>query len=187
MSKAIPIRDSETFTFGEEMKLIPRWSIALAAVAFVGVQYLFWFVLPAHQHHPGGPPVGLRAYFSISWSALAALYMLMIGYVTRDAPRRAMSMRFWILICVIMPGGIGAVLYFMLRQPVVSRCPACGTDVQSEYHFCPQCAYQVSAACGNCHTSVRTTDLFCVRCGHDLASDNTPERLRVFHSLPPES
>lgn len=182
MSDTLPIRDPEPFAFSEEMKLIPRWSMALAAIAFVATQYLFWVVIPAHQHHPGGPPIGVRVYFALSWSALAALYMLMIGYISQDAPRRAMSMRFWMLICVVMPGGIGAVLYFMLRQPVVSRCPACGTDVQSDYHFCPQCSYQVSAACGNCYAGVSTTDLFCVRCGHDLAKDNTPERLRVFHS-----
>lgn len=180
MSDTLPNRDAEAFPFNEEMKLIPRWSIALAMMAFAAVQYLFWFVLPAHQHH--APPIGLRIYFALSWSALAALYMLMIGYVSNDAPRRAMSMRFWMIICVVMPGGIGAVLYFMLRQPVVSHCPACGTDVQSEYHYCPQCSNQVSAACGNCYSGVRSTDLYCVRCGHDLARDNTPERLRVFHS-----
>jgi hypothetical protein len=186
MNSKLPLRDSESFTISDEMKMIPRWSIALAAIAFVGVQYLFWFVIPLHQHHPTSAPLGMRIYFSISWSALASLYMLMIGYVSKDAPRRAMSRRFWILICFVMPGGIGAVLYFMLRQPIVSRCPGCGTDVQSEYHFCPQCAYQVSAACGSCHHSVNTTDLFCVRCGHDLARDNTPERLRSFHTLSPD-
>ena len=88
MSDTFPIRDPEPFTFSEEMKLIPRWSMALAAIAFVATQYLFWVVIPAHQHHPAGPPVGMRVYFSLSWSALAALYMLMIGYVTRcPAPR----------------------------------------------------------------------------------------------------
>jgi Double zinc ribbon len=182
MSDTFPIRDPEPFAFSEEMKLIPRWSVALAAIAFVAIEYLFWIVLPAHQHHPGGPPIGMRIYFALSWGSLAALYMLMIGYVSKDAPRRAMSMRFWMLICIVMPGGIGAVLYFMLRQPIVSRCPACGTDVQSDYHFCPQCAYQVSSACGNCHTSVNVTDLYCVRCGHDLAKDNVPARLRAFHN-----
>jgi hypothetical protein len=181
MSNAFSIRDPEPFAFSNEMKLIPRWSMALAAIAFAATQYLFWVVIPAHQHH-AGPPVGVRAYFSVTWSALAALYMLMIGYISKDAPRRAMSMRFWMLICIVMPGGIGAVLYFMLRQPVVSRCPACGTDVQSDYHFCPQCSYQVSAACGKCYESVSLTDLYCVRCGHDLAKDNVPERLKVFHS-----
>ncbi len=170
---------NESATFSEEMKLIPRWSIALAVFAFLVMQYIFWVVLPAHRHHPG-PPVGLRLYFALSWSALAALYVLMVGYISRDAPRRSMSARLWMLVCVVMPGGIGAVLYFLLRQPVVSLCPSCGTRVQSEFHFCPQCAYQVSASCGQCYRTVSSIDLFCVHCGHDLAQDNSPARLRAF-------
>ncbi|MEA2543390.1 MAG: hypothetical protein QOH35_4756, partial [Acidobacteriaceae bacterium] len=113
---------------------------------------------------------------------LAALYVLMVGYVSRDAPRRAMSTRLWVVICLALPGGIGSVLYFLLRQPVVARCPSCGTSIHTEFHFCPQCAYQVSAACGNCYKGVRITDLYCVYCGHNLAADNVPSRLRAFHS-----
>jgi hypothetical protein len=164
--------------FSSDLKLVPLWSVVLAVAAFVGVQYLYWIVLPAHRHHPG-PPVGMRVYFAITWSALAALYMLMIGYVSKDAPRRHMSAQIWMLICFVMPAGVGAVLYFLLRQPIISGCPACGTRIQSDYHFCPQCACQVSAACGNCYRSARPTDLFCVHCGHDLASDSMPERVRT--------
>jgi predicted amidophosphoribosyltransferase len=80
----------------------------------------------------------------------------------------------------VLPGGIGAVLYFLLRQPLISLCPACGTRVQSEYHYCPQCAFQITASCGRCFRSVRPSDLFCVHCGHDRASDNTPARLLAF-------
>lgn len=181
MTDPTQIRESEGSFFSEDMHLIPRWSVVLAVIAFVAMQYFYWIILPGERHHPP-PPIGLRLFFAFNWSSLAALYMLMVGYVSKDAPRRAMSRRLWTLVCLVLPGGVGAVLYFMMRQPVVSRCPACGTDVQSEYHYCPQCAFQVSAACGNCYRSVRTTDLFCVHCGHDVATDNTPERLRAFHS-----
>jgi predicted amidophosphoribosyltransferase len=88
----------------------------------------------------------------------------------------------WVLICLVLPGGIGAVLYFLLRQPVVALCPSCGTSIHTEFHFCPQCAYQVSASCGNCYRGVRMTDLYCVYCGHSLAGDNMPSRLRAFQS-----
>jgi RNA polymerase subunit RPABC4/transcription elongation factor Spt4 len=111
---------------------------------------------------------------------LAALYFLMIGYVSKDAPRRSMSARFWMLICFVMPGGIGAVLYFLLRQPLVSRCAACGTMVQSDFHFCPQCDYQLTASCGTCFRTVRATDQFCTRCGHELAADQMPSRLHMM-------
>lgn len=173
-------------SFTEEVKLIPRWSIASASLVFVFMQYLFWVILPAYRlaHHmrPMGAPLGVRFYFALSWSTLAALYVLMVGYVTRDAPRRNMYVRLWVVVCLVMPGGIGSVLYFLLRQPVVGLCPSCGASIHTDFHFCPQCAYQVSAACGNCYRGVRITDLYCVYCGHSLAGDNMPSRLRAFQS-----
>jgi RNA polymerase subunit RPABC4/transcription elongation factor Spt4 len=172
------MQDPQSITVDEDARLIPVWSIVAAAVAFVLVEYYFWLVLPGQSQHK--PPLGFRIYFNLSWGVLAALYFLMVGYVSRDAPRRAMSSRFWILICFVMPGGIGAVLYFLLRQPLVSRCPACGTHVQSDFHFCPQCNYQLTANCGNCFRTVRAADQFCTRCGHELATDHMPARLRVL-------
>jgi hypothetical protein len=170
-------RSDQAPRLGTELRLIPLWSVVLSVLAFVGVEYLFWIVIPQYRHHPG-PPVGVRLYFAVTWGALAALYMLMIGYVSKDAPRRLMSPQIWMMICFVMPAGVGSVLYFLLRQPIVSNCPACGTAIQSNYHFCPQCACQVSAACGNCYRSARPTDLFCVHCGHDLAVDSMPARVR---------
>jgi len=180
MNDSHTLRDPDTgSTFADEVRLIPRWSVAMALLAFVVVEYFFWVVMPANRNHPP-PPIGFRIYFALSWGALASLYVLMVGYVSRDAPRRAMSLRFWIAICVIMPGGIGSVLYFLLRQPIISRCPSCGTRIQADFHFCPQCACQVSASCGKCYRSVTMTDLYCVHCGHDLAADNVPARLKAF-------
>ncbi len=176
-----PSQEEEAATFSSELRLIPRWSVAAAVLTFVVMQYLFWVVFPQEHRHPPAP-IGMRLYFALSWGALASLYMLMVGYVSKDSPRRGMSARIWMIVCLVMPGGIGAVLYFLLRQPIISLCPACSTRVQSEYHFCPQCAYQVSASCGKCYRSVRITDLYCVHCGHDLASDNRPARLHAFQN-----
>lgn len=173
------MREPQTITVNDDVHMIPMWSIVAASLAFLLVEYYFWIVAPAQRHHQP-PALGFRIYFNLSWGIVAALYFLMIGYVSKDAPRRSMSTRFWMLICFVMPGGIGAVLYFLLRLPEVSRCPACGTHVQSEFHFCPQCNYQLTASCGNCFRTVRVTDLYCARCGHELASDEMPARLRVL-------
>ena len=171
----------EPIEVDNDARLIPAWSIALAVAAFIGVEYYFWMVLPGLRHHPP-PPLGFRIYFNLSWGLLAAIYFLMVGYVSKDAPRRAMSARFWMVVCFVMPGGIGAVLYFLLRQPLVSNCAACGTFVQSDFHFCPQCSYQLTSSCGNCFRTVRATDQYCTRCGHELAKDQMPTRLRVMGS-----
>ena len=70
----------------EEVKLIPRWSIAVASLAFVFMQYLYWVILPAYRQslhmRPVGAPLGVRFYFALSWSKLAALYVLADGGVT---------------------------------------------------------------------------------------------------------
>ena len=173
------MRTPESITVNEDARLIPVWSIVVAAAAFVLVEYYVWLVMPEQQHHHA-PPIGFRIYLNLSWGLIAALYFLMIGYISKDAPRRAMSTRFWMLVCFVMPGGIGAVLYFLLRQPMVSLCPACGTHVQSDFHFCPQCNYQLAANCGHCFRTVRATDQFCTCCGHELASDHMPARLRAL-------
>lgn len=173
------MREPQSIVVHEDQRMIPTWSIVAAVLAFFLVEYYWWIVAPGQRHHPA-PPLGLRLYFDLSWGLLAALYFLMMGYVSKDAPRRAMSTRFWMLVCLVMPGGIGAVFYFLLRQPEVSRCPACATHVQNDFHFCPQCNYQLTASCGNCFRSVRTTDVYCTRCGHELATDRTPARLRVL-------
>jgi hypothetical protein len=172
------MRDPQSISIDEDTRLVPVWSIVAAVAAFLLVEYYFWLILPGQQRHL--PPIGLRAYFNLSWGLLAALYFLMVGYVSKDAPRRAMSARFWMAICFVMPAGIGAVLYFLLRTPAVFRCPACATHVQSDFHFCPQCDYQLSASCGHCFRTVRATDQFCTRCGHELAKDHRPARLRVL-------
>ena len=172
------MRDPQAFPVNEDARLIPAWSMAAAAFAFVAVEYYFWIILPAQTQHKH--PLGFTIYFNLSWGILVSLYFLMLGYVSKDAPRRSMSTRFWMIICFVLPGGIGAVLYFLLRLPVTSLCAACGTHVQNEFHFCPQCSYQLTASCGNCFRSVRITDQFCTRCGHELAEDHMPARLRAI-------
>ena len=172
------MRELQSIHATDDKKLVPLWSILAGVAVFALVEYYFWIVFPTTQHHV--PPLGLRIYLNVSWGLLAALYVLMVGFVSKDAPRRAMSARFWMLICFVMPGGIGAVLYFLLRAPLVSRCPACATHVQNDFHFCPQCNYQLTASCGHCFRTVRSTDVFCTRCGHELSADHMPARLRVM-------
>ena len=172
------LSDEPVPTFAEELRFVPRWSVAAAVASFVTVLYIFWVVVPAHRSHP--LPFGLRLYFALSWSALSALYMLMVGYVSRDTARRGMRARLWILICLILPGGIGSVLYFLLRQPLITLCPACASRVQSGFHFCPQCAYALSPSCPNCFSSMGKADRYCVECGYDRTRAAEPARLFAF-------
>ncbi|MEO6924657.1 MAG: zinc ribbon domain-containing protein, partial [Bryocella sp.] len=163
-------------TGDDELRMIPRWSMVLAAVLFLGMQYLFHFVMPHHKHEM----LPLRIMMSYAWGTLVASYALLLGYVSRDVKRRDMSAGLWMLVCVVLPGGIGAVVYFMLRQPVLSCCPNCATSVDTAYNFCPQCQFQMAPVCSVCHRGVKITDAFCTQCGHDLAIDGAPSRLHVY-------
>jgi hypothetical protein len=160
----------------DELGMIPSWSIMLAIVAFVGIQYVFHFVMPPPRHDYGL----MRAMMAYSWGTLFASYILLVGYVSRDVKRRNMSPGLWMLIVILMPGGIGSVVYFLLRQPILSRCPHCSTEIASSYNFCPQCQFQMAPVCGQCFRGVEITDVYCKQCGHDLQEDQVPARLRAF-------
>ncbi len=160
----------------DDLGMIPVWSILLAVAAFAAMQYLFHGVLPHHKHEM----LPMRLLMGYSWGTLVASYILLVGYVSRDVKRRNMPAALWMLIVIMMPGGIGAVVYFLLRQPMLSRCPHCSTEIASSYHFCPQCQFQMAPVCGQCFRGVEITDVFCKRCGHDLQQDESPARLRAY-------
>ena len=105
-----------------------------------------------------------------------ASYALLVGYVSRDVKRRDMSAALWMLIVVVMPGWIGAVVYFLLRQPIMVRCPNCRTELTAGVHFCPQCRFQVAPVCGQCFRGVQITDAFCPQCGHETLPKITRRR-----------
>ena len=160
----------------DELSMIPVWSVVLAVLAFAGVQYLFHMVMPHHKHEL----LPMRLLMGYSWGTAISGYVLLVGYVSRDVKRRSMSAGLWMLIVILMPGGIGAVVYFLLRQPVLSRCAHCSPEIPSTVPFCPQCQFQLAPLCGRCLRGVQITDLFCTQCGHDLAEDPTPARLRAY-------
>src|SRR6201995_471836 len=107
----------------DDLGMIPRWSVVLAVLAFAGMQFLFHGVMPHHKHEL----LPMRLLMGYSWGTAFASYVLLVGYVSRDVKRRNMSAGLWMLIVVVMPGGIGAVVSFLLRQPLMTPCPHCST------------------------------------------------------------
>lgn len=159
-----------------DLAMIPWWSIVLAVLAFGIMQYFMHHVMP----HRKPEMLPMRVLMGYSWGSLFASYMLLVGYVSRDVKRRNMPAALWMLIVIVMPGGIGAVVYFLLRQPMLSRCPHCSTEIASSYHFCPQCQFQMAPVCGRCYRGVEITDVYCKQCGHDLEQDQVPSRLKAY-------
>jgi predicted amidophosphoribosyltransferase len=98
-----------------------------------------------------------------------AFYMLMIGYVNRDSRRRGMNPTLWTLMMVLLlASGIGFIVYFLLRQPLVVSCPKCAGRVDTDFNYCPKCHFQLKPLCPGCKHAVRIGDAYCAHCGHGL-------------------
>jgi len=150
----------------EELKLVPMWSVAAAVAIFAATQAVVHLYLGRHQHNI--PPRGFLIVWSVAWGTVLAVYTLMVGYVTRDARRRGMNVGLWTVLVIFMPGAIGLVLYFLLRQPMLSACPQCAASVVPGMNFCPQCRFQLAPTCPQCQRAVRITDTYCGNCGESL-------------------
>jgi hypothetical protein len=173
-SDASGIREKDE---GDTLKMIPMWSIVLATIAFIAIQYGFNRV-PSSHHHPGS--LFFQLFIGYSTGTALAGYILLVGYISRDVRRRNMSGGLWILIALMMPGGIGAVVYFLLRYPILKRCPSCTTEIPANIPFCTQCQFQMTPVCNRCYRGVEITDAYCGQCGHNLADDDMPSRLRAY-------
>jgi len=164
---------------GDSLRMIPLWSSILAVVVFIGWMYFMNSGPPPH-HHPSPLQQATHLAFVFTTGTALASYVLLVGYVSRDVKRRAMSAPMWMLIVLVMPGGMGAIVYFLLRHPILVRCPHCTTELPEGVHFCPQCRFQMAPVCGQCFRGVQITDAYCPQCGHDVAEDLAPARLRAY-------
>ena len=176
--EGLPMRDPQSITVNEDERLIPVWSIVAAVAAFVLVEYYFWLVLP----RPDTPSAATRlSHLLQPVLGCAGRSLLPHGRLCQQGcapPRHELALLDRDLLCHAGRHRRGALLPAAPAE--VSRCPACSTHVQSDFHFCPQCDFQLAASCGNCFRTVRATDQFCTRCGHELAADHMPARLRVL-------
>lgn len=148
-----------------EIKVVPRWAWALTTVPFLAAQ---WYFNIAIVRHPHAPPLWARPLLGLLLGVASGAYLLLIGYVNRDAKRRGMSPTLWTLVALLIPNAVGILLYFVLRQPMRRSCPQCGNVVGVEFNFCPRCSYKLSASCPQCQRPVSSEDIYCAYCGTSL-------------------
>jgi RNA polymerase subunit RPABC4/transcription elongation factor Spt4 len=168
------VRNDHPTRFSDEVRSIPLWAGIVATVGFLGVLIAFVVVL---GHDPKAPPPALRALFGVLTGTIAACYILLVGYINHDAGRRGMSRLLWTLVSLFVPNGFGVILYFILRKPLPTACPQCGTAVQPGFGFCPSCRYRLQPVCPHCQRGVTQGNVFCPYCGGAL---NEPAQ--VSHS-----
>jgi hypothetical protein len=159
----VPIR-RERPGLKQEFSIIPAWAFVVAALIFVLIPFLFFgFVWPPS---PETPMLWLLIPFLPA--TFLAFLAIMVGYVNRDAGRRGMNRTLWTLIVIFVPNAIGFIIYFLLRNPITTNCPKCGTAVETRMNYCPKCRYNFHPTCGQCKSPVRPGDTFCATCGAPL-------------------
>ena len=154
-----------------EIKIVPPWAWTLAGIAFVAAQ---WFFNIAVARHANAPPAWCRPLLGLLAGIGGGCYLLFIGYINRDAKRRGMSPILWTLVAILIPNGLGILLFFILRQPRSSACPQCGNAVQTGFNFCPRCNYKLSPSCPQCQRVVGVNDVYCPYCGTSLRNQAGP-------------
>jgi RNA polymerase subunit RPABC4/transcription elongation factor Spt4 len=115
-----------------------------------------------------GMPWPLKLIIPILIPLMLGGYTLLVGYVYGDARRRGMRYVMWTLLAIFLANGIGIILYFILREPLLVYCPRCGAGVQPSHAFCPRCGSGVQPACRACHRTVQTGWTHCAWCGTQL-------------------
>jgi len=155
--------------FADELRIIPGWAIVLAVIAFASMQIVFNVVI---ARQPDAPPMWGRIPLGILVGGLFGCLLLLIGYVNRDAGRRGMNRLLWTLVAIFVTNGLGIILYFLLRQPLLSSCPQCKSTVQNAFNYCPRCNCRLHPSCPVCQHEVEAGAAYCPYCGKSI--ENPP-------------
>jgi len=153
--------------FLDELRIIPRiaWMIALAA----GIAVWVFLSNSMSQNLPmQNWPKSARITFVLWISLFFFAAMLLIGYINADARRRGMRYVMWTLLSVFIPYGIGIILYFVLRDPLLVSCAKCGASGRSSFVFCPKCGEALTSSCPVCKRAVEPGWNRCAYCGKEL-------------------
>jgi RNA polymerase subunit RPABC4/transcription elongation factor Spt4 len=154
------------FDIREEFRLIPKTLVAVAVLVFLGMHALL--LLVAFRHDPHAPPVAVQELIAALAGSVLAFFIMLIGYVNRDAKRRGMNPTLWTLLVIFIPDAIGFIIYFVVREPIWGACPQCGATVNPAFNYCPKCKFNLHPTCPQCHRTIEAGATFCPYCSADL-------------------
>ncbi|HKV24829.1 MAG TPA: zinc ribbon domain-containing protein [Candidatus Acidoferrum sp.] len=192
-------RKKENLHFWEEFRVVPRgliWTVVglYALAQIIGLSVNHWFLrsepsqafMPEWQSTPYLSYLGLAGVITFV-SVFAAFFILLIGYVNRDARRRGMNSGLWtLLVIVLLPAWtfIGFLIYFLMREPLPYDCPQCGKSVGARYNYCPSCKCNLHPSCPNCKHEVVETDKYCPYCAWELGAGQPAQPMQPSASSP---
>ena len=159
----------------QEMRIIPSVAWAIAALVYLGFVAFAIFITGHDPAMLTWPTWGLAAFRGLMPLVLIP-YIALIGYVNADSRRRGMRYVMWTLLAIFIPNALGIILYFVLREPMMTPCPQCSTLVKPGFAFCPACGTAVGNACPQCKKAVEPGWSHCPACGTKLGAALTPNR-----------
>jgi hypothetical protein len=153
--------------FWDELRIIPLMAWPVALLLTIAVFALF-FLMPQRV-----APMSRGEIALFIWGALIFFcYVMLIVYINVDARRRGMRHVMWTLLTIFIPYFIGAILYFVLREPLMISCPKCGLRCKSVFVFCPECGAGLSPSCPACKRPVIPNWHLCAYCGTVLNQES---------------
>jgi len=158
----------------QEMRIIPRVAWAIAVLAYLGLVVILVFATGKDPKMQTWPSWGIALFRGLMPLVLIP-YIALIGYVNADSRRRGMRSVMWTLLAIFIPNALGIILYFVLREPMMTPCPQCATPVKHGFAFCPACGSAVGIACPQCRRPVEPGWSHCAACGAWLGNLAIPE------------
>ena len=145
-------------------RIVPTLAWVIAAFVFLAA-FLFFALLLLRDPNA---PLPLRILMPTVLPALLAGYAVLVGYVYGDARRRGMRHVLWTWLAILVPNGIGIILYFILRDQLPVYCTSCGGATQPGFVYCPRCGASIAPACKQCHRAMQAGWSHCAYCGTQL-------------------
>jgi hypothetical protein len=167
----------EKTSFAEDLRMIPQWLMALVVILFLAAHAIAQFVI-AHGQEPWPDLSRVTNAWAMAGvitllGVIVGTFLLLVGFVNRDAKRRGMRYVLWTFIAFLVPYFIGIISYFLVREPLLYPCPQCGATVSARFNFCPSCKFNLRPTCPQCKHEVRIGDHYCPSCACDLAAKET--------------
>ena len=159
--------------FRSELAIIPPVARVIAVLVFVVMQICLLGLVPHFVHGPDVPPMPVMVLISLVGGFFVAVIILMIGYVYADSKRRGMNALLWTLLVIFVPKALGFIEYFLLRKPLLIPCPNCGTEIGSDFRYCPKCGHALTPSCSHCGRSISGDYVCCPYCGKPVGAAAT--------------
>lgn len=163
--------NNERPRFRDEIRIIPNWVFFGVLFLFVVAQLVVQIANTRHRIFDElsyGLSALAVAGSITAGSLIVAGFIFLIAYINRDAARRQMSPTLWTLIAIFIPYLIGIFIYFLLREPLPSKCPECGKLVSPRFNFCPSCRCNLQPTCPQCKQELSQSGQYCPHCGFEV-------------------